>query len=352
MAKLGLIVRADMTGLGNQTRNLMNMLSPDAILVIDFSKQNGNKQDFRPFIGKNYEIVKGFPTNKEVDSWIYRNRLEVIMSCEIFYSNLFVDFAEKNYARTILQVNHEFNDYLMNKRLKFPTVMLIPSTWYFKETKNLFSTKKVEYLPPPLDYFSYANNRHENFKRKGKKRFLHIIGKAAANDRNGTEDLISALKECKEDFELVIKSQFPIEYNIDDPRVTLEIGSPSDERELYKNFDAMIMPRRYGGLCLPMNEALASGIPVIMTDISPNNDILPKEWLVESSVKGTFMTRTKIFVYQTDKRILANKIDEFAKMSQKELKSAKGTASSIAWENFSYEKLKPKYEELINETIR
>lgn len=38
----------------------------------------------------------------------------------------------------------------------------------------------------------------------------------------------------------------------------------------------MILPRKYAGLCLPMNEALMSGLPVIMTDIEPNNVILPK----------------------------------------------------------------------------
>jgi DNA polymerase I-like protein with 3'-5' exonuclease and polymerase domains len=32
-----------------------------------------------------------------------------------------------------------------------------------------------------------------------------------------------------------------------------------------------------------MNEALLSGLPVIMTDVSPNNTILPPEWLVEAT---------------------------------------------------------------------
>jgi hypothetical protein len=30
-------------------------------------------------------------------------------------------------------------------------------------------------------------------------------------------------------------------------------------------------------LCLPMNEALTSGLPVIMSNMSPNDAILPQE---------------------------------------------------------------------------
>ena len=33
--RLGIIARSDNTGLGNQTRELVNMLSPDKILLID-----------------------------------------------------------------------------------------------------------------------------------------------------------------------------------------------------------------------------------------------------------------------------------------------------------------------------
>ena len=60
---------------------------------------------------------------------------------------------------------------------------------------------------------------------------------------------------------------------------------------MYSGFDAMVLPRRYAGLCLPMNEALMSALPVFMTNISPNNAILPPKWLAESKQIDTFRTK-------------------------------------------------------------
>ena len=42
--RLGIIARADKTGLGNQTKELVDMLKPDKVLLIDSSHFNGNKQ--------------------------------------------------------------------------------------------------------------------------------------------------------------------------------------------------------------------------------------------------------------------------------------------------------------------
>jgi glycosyltransferase involved in cell wall biosynthesis len=85
---------------------------------------------------------------------------------------------------------------------------------------------------------------------------------------------------------------------VSDHRVKFDFSDASDQAELYTRVDALILPRRYGGLCLPMNEALLSGLPVIMPDCSPNNDVLPERWLVPGTVKGQFMTRTMIDLFQ------------------------------------------------------
>jgi hypothetical protein len=49
-------------------------------------------------------------------------------------------------------------------------------------------------------------------------------------------------------------------YAVEDHRVKFDFGDPDDQAELYTDFDALILPQRYGGLCLPMNEALLSGL--------------------------------------------------------------------------------------------
>jgi hypothetical protein len=47
-------------------------------------------------------------------------------------------------------------------------------------------------------------------------------------------------------------------------------------------------------LCLPMNEALTSGLPVIMSNVSPTDAILPQEWLVPDAFNGGLTLRVPI----------------------------------------------------------
>jgi glycosyltransferase involved in cell wall biosynthesis len=101
----------------------------------------------------------------------------------------------------------------------------------------------------------------------------------------------------------------------------------------------MVMPRKYGGNCLPLNEALSSGMPVIMPDISPNNNLLPKEWLVPASIDGYFTPRGRVDLYSTDLNALREKIEWFKTVNigeQSEI--ADKIAESISWET-----LKEKY---------
>ena len=95
-----------------------------------------------------------------------------------------------------------------------------------------------------------------------------------------------------------------------------------------------------------MNEALMSGLPVFMTDISPNNFILPKEWLIESQKIGKLMTRMTLDVYEADARTLANYIDNYVKLKDKS--ESKKKAVKIGLNNFDINKLKNQYLNIIN----
>jgi len=208
------------------------------------------------------------------------------------------------------------------------------------EVKNKYPD--TVYLPPPLFPNDFKQAREVNFKRSGK-RFLHIVGKWASKDRNGTKSLIEALQFTTSDFEIVIKSQHPLDFTTDDHRVKFEVSNVEDQQDLYKDFDAMILPRRYGGLCLPANEALMSGLPVIMTRISPNNSVLPDTWLVDARVHDKLLTRMTLDVYNANPQRLAEKIDQFCNI---DLGEAKGSAFQIGMD-YAADNLREKYEELL-----
>ena len=342
--KLGIIVRADDTGLGNQTHELVKMLDPERILIIDSSTfHNKNKQNSEWYEGRNAIVSKGFPDNKTLFKFL--DGIKVVISCETFYNKHFVAIAKKKRVKTILQYNFEFLDYLSNERLILPDVLLAPSLWRFEEVKEKFGDRcLVTHLPPPTDEKLFDSNRDMNKKRSN--RLLHVGGKAAIYDRNGTNSVFEMLKYSKQDYELVIRSQTELDIDCKDERIVSHVGNEKNREDLYCGYDAMILPRRYAGLCLPMNEALMSSLPVFMTDISPNNLLLPKEWLAKSDFVKDFMTRIGIQLYNADPEALAETVDNY--FVKKDLSQDKETAFNLGYENFSATVLKQKYLDLIN----
>jgi glycosyltransferase involved in cell wall biosynthesis len=344
--RLGIIARSDNTGLGNQTMELVKMLNPDKILLINSSFFNENKQ--HPEWYKGYDVLqtaKGMPHRREVLSFL--DGLDVVISCETFYHLELVDLAKERGIKTILQYNYELFGHLAHPEWTLPDILLAPSIWNLDVIMEQFGKKsKVMYLPPPTDQLLFSEAKEINLS-KDHKRILHIGGKKAAKDRNGTDSIFEMIKYSKEDYEIVIKSQTKFDSICKDPRVKIEIANTDFRQDMYKGFDAMLLPRRYAGLCLPMNEALMSGIPVFMTDISPNNAILPSEWLAESTVIDRFRTKSLVDVYDVNPKKLAKIIDDYIKDSDKV--KIKNHAYQIGLDNFSVESLKQKYINLINE---
>ena len=338
----GIIARCDNTGLGNQTRDLVRMLNPDRILLINSAKFNNNKQYPEWYDGYNVTMTNGFPTKQEVA--IFMDGLTSVLTCETFYHPHFINLAQRRKVKTLMQYNYEFLDHLNKPDMPLPTYMISPSYWKVDETIAKFGNDtKVVHIPPPI-YLDDFKSARENNMSKDHKRILHIGGKAASQDRNGTQTVIDMLRHSKADYELVIRSQSELKINYKDSRLTVEIGNIDSRSEMYNGFDAMVMPRRYAGLCLPMNEALVSGLPVFMTDISPNNQILPSDWLVSSSKVSTLMTRVKLDVYEADVKELAKKIDRYIN-SDKKLQKEK--ALTIGFENFDPSILKDQYLEIL-----
>ena len=343
--RLGIIARSDNTGLGNQTKELVNMLNPDKILLIDSTPFNKNKQ--HPEWYSEYNCIKshGFPSSQHIK--LFLNDIDVVLSCETFYDQNFIKYANQRKVKTILQYNYELFGHLSNPNLPLPTVLLSPSIWQIEHIKKMFGSQtKVIHIPPPTDE-SLFNKIKENNLSKSHNRILHIAGKKAAKDRNGTETVIDMLKYSKESYELVIKSQNEIETNINDSRLKIEVGNPDNREGMYDGFDAMVLPRRYAGLCLPMNEALLSGLPVFMTNVSPNNFILPSDWLVRSDSIGTIRTKVRLELFEANPKELAKKIDDYILLKDKS--PDKKQAYEIGINNFSPQILKQKYLDLISQ---
>ena len=341
--RLGIIARSDNTGLGNQTKELVDMLRPDKVMLINSISFNKNKQYPDRYNDYNCQYVRGFPKGEDINDFL--KDLDVILTCETFYNNSFVSLARRKGVKTFLQYNYEFLDYLQRPDQDLPDTLIAPSLWGFKAVTEAFGSRsRVIHLPPPTTPDLFFTAKSNNL-TKDHKRLLHIGGKAAHLDRNGTNTVIEMLKYSKSDYELVIKSQSKLDIKINDSRVSIDTNSPDNKQDLYSGFDAMVLPRRYAGLCLPMNEALLSGLPVFMTDISPNDTILPKSWLVPSKKINEFKARTMIDVYEADPEALAKLIDDYVNDANKIEQKQK--AFEIGMNNFATENLKQKYLDIL-----
>lgn len=333
--RLCIIARMDHSGLGHQTRNLVRLLNPDKVIAIDFTFYNKFEQHPEWYEDYNTTYISGFLRDQEVQEAL--KDVDVVLTAETFYNKNFIEMAHQAGVVTVSQVNYEFFDPLMNRRLRIPHRVLMPSYWMLEEMQKMTYSGVTRYLPPPTFIEDFKEVREQNYNRTGKRRFVHIAGKVAEKDRAGTLDLLEAVKRCKQDFELVVKVQKGTIPEAQDDRVTFDHSKPDDERELYRDFDAMIHPRRYAGLNLPMNEALASGLPVIMTDVSPNNQVLPQKWLVPAPQVATFNTRTTISLHSAAHSYLAAKLDEMATLGADVLKTDKEEALAIANREYSPE---------------
>jgi hypothetical protein len=341
--RLGIIARSDNTGLGNQTKELVDMLRPNKVMLINSISFNKNKQYPDRYKDYNCHYVRGFPKIDDINDFL--KDLDAVLTCETFYNNSFVSIARKKGVKTFLQYNYEFLDYLQRPEQELPDTLIAPSLWGFEAVTEAFGTRStVIHLPPPTTPDLFLKAKSNNI-IKDYKKLLHVAGKMAHLDRNGTNTVIEMMKYSKADFQLVIKSQSKIDINITDSRISIDTKSPDNKQDLYLGFDAMVLPRRYAGLCLPMNEALLSGLPVFMTDISPNDTILPKSWLVPSKKIDQFKARTMIDVYEAGPEALAKLVDDYVNDSNKI--DQKQKAFDIGMKNFAVENLKQKYLDIL-----
>lgn len=325
--KWGLIARCDNSGLGVQTWDVYRHLKPDKTLVVDLSKHS--RRTSFPERYPDATFVYDFPTWEQLTEWM--QGLDLIYCSESPYNHELYDLARERGIKTATTFNFEFLTHLQEDGdHRYPDKWFAPSLW----NKHRFP-ENVEYLPVPVD-----REKLPFAPRTKARTFLHVIGRRAQEDRNGTDTLLRALRAVKSPIKLRIRLQEPENFNYyremsNDSRIEWIVEDKDNYWEIYDNEDVLILPRKYGGLCLPMQEALSLGMPVIMTKVSPNNRVLPKEWLVPTKKKSEFYSRMPLDVYEADERELAKKIDWFASLSKEEMlresKRADRRARRLDW---------------------
>ena len=334
---LGLIARADNRGLGQQTWAVFRNLQPSKTLVV-------NCHSAQP-LALRYErfpyslVVDGLPSRDDFRELL--NGVTCLYTAETGYNQELWDEAEQRGIKTVLHANYEFLD-----TRDRPTVWAAPSLWNI----DRWPTGTV-HLPVPIETDRFPITE----KPSTAQRFLHVVGRPAIHDRNGTLDLLLALQHVKSTVQVTVTCQHP-EYvgslindhgirTPDNVTLTIESGDTENYWDIYQGFHAMILPRRFGGLCLPANEAIGAGMPVIMPDTNPNDTWLPPQWLVPSTHAGEFTAKQHITYVRTDQQLLAQKIDQLAQ--DEEFYGLAVAKALTLRDDYSWKTLTPLYEQVL-----
>lgn len=177
-------------------------------------------------------------------------------------------------------------------------------------------------------------------KRKRARVFVHNAGHGGLKGRNGTKELLEAMQYVKSPIKLIIRTQ-TLELKSKDPRVEIRYGDFPYET-LFNEGDVFIYPDKFGGSCLPLQEAHASGMMVMASDRHPSNTWLPQEPLIPIAGYKPERIWRDFASAIVDPKAIATAIDVWYDKDITEF-----SLDGLEWrEENSWARLKPKYEAL------
>lgn len=298
--RLGVIARSEARGLANQSHEVCKHLDPERVLLIDPGPDRRFTQHPERYVDWDTTTVRwtnGRLDERTVRPWL--GGLSVVYTAETPYDERLPQWAAEAGCGVVVHANPEF---LNSRDAKAPVTWWAATPW---RLEHLPARTRVVPMPAPE-----APYRTEPSDRV---RFLHVAGWPAVSDRNGTGFVAEAAGHMRSDVTVVIRGQHRDidRYRRHTPRLTVESGCVPDHWDLYRDADVLVMPRRFGGLCLPALEALAVGLPVVMSDCSPN-EVWPGPRVPTSST-GSVMTRCgPVELHDVDPLYMAAQLDSLA----------------------------------------
>lgn len=330
--RIGVLARADARGIAYQTHEFARHLNA-VPLVIRVPDSEARGFPFDPSWFPDAPVVTwDGQLDEQICRWWLR-RVDVVYAVETTMDQRFPLWAAEARVGTVLHVNPE----LLRDDHTPPSAWWAPTDWRLDQLPA--GTRVVPY-PVALDRFRGTPPEPHD----GPLRVLHVVGHQAAADRNGTQLFRMALRHVRQPVQVRVVCQdrrlrlfrYP-------PNMTVEtvLGGVTDNADLYADADVLVLPRRYGGLSLVTQEAMASGLAVIMPDCPPN----PTTWPivpVRASPQGHLRCAAgTIRTHSVDVRQLARTIDQLAADRDVLVKAQR---ASIEWaEAHSWDTLGPSW---------
>lgn len=313
---IGLIARAEDRGLGIQTWEFARHLNPE-ILLLDLGKRGTHLNRY-----PDATVVKytGTMNERVVRRWL--TKVDSVYTAETTYSPSFAEWARDAGTEVVVHVNPEFH-----REWNGATRWWAPTGWRLDQ---LPASTTVVPVPVATDRFTPARPH------QGRTRWLHIAGLAALADRNGTEAVMAAIPHLRERCTLTVATQSALRFGYtENPLVDVKfVNGHDDYWSIYEGHDALVMPRRYGGLCLPVQEAMASGMAVLMSACSPNPQTWPVATVTATHTRKARMPVGMVPVADIDPIELARRMDELSDPHARIDRQAQSTewAAAHSWD--------------------
>jgi hypothetical protein len=340
--RVGIIIRSTARGLATQTQEAWRGYPFDAALHVvddnpqwpeDLWKPHRPEDTYRATL-RDGELAAG-----EVEEFL--GRVDLVFSVETLYSRYFAKLLMHRSIRSVIQGNCEL------WRPTQPTTLA--TKWVWPTPWRLAGVPDGPTLPVPVAGTCTAASG----KVDDRLVVVHPAGHRAVGDRNGTELVMESLRMIKtpvtvrligQDGEGSIVRGRPLGLPNNVELEVCETGV-DDRWAIYDGAHAVLLPRRYGGLCLPVQEAMQAGLVPLMTDCEPNRwwPIIP---IPASKGKGQRVPYGAVETWMAGPRFIARRIDE---LNHDRQLLVDGRRRSLGWaQENSWEALGPRYHELFN----
>ena len=315
--KIGLVARADNSGLGTVSRELYDNLDIERAVVIT----NGVYKTFPERFGSALVYPGSLFTDDAVRAFL--QGLDCVVTVETPYNWNLYPIARQMGIKTVMLPMYE----CLPVQHQRPDLYICPSLIDMEAVDG----NKVQ-LPCPVN-----TDRVWFRKRKKANIFVHNAGHGGLLGRNGTDIFINAIPLVKNPkARFIIRSQTEISLPYNDPRVKVQIANFKEYWDLWDlEGDVFVFPHKFDGLSLPVQEALASGMPLITTEMHPFDKWLPSEFLVPAEKTQEIRISRMITASFVSCETLAARIDAMVGKNIEEQSMLAGAiGEELSWRNW------------------
>lgn len=302
--RISAITRADPCGLATLSRMFHDNLG--FCKTVSIARHQGGAWHSEWYGENNRQAPENGMTH-ELATWLCEGA-DVLLSFECWYGEFVPAIAKRLGVKTVLMPMYECCP-TKEGGLEYTDLAICTSMLDLEEMTNRtpgLARAVKTFLPVPFDTQRIPFRRRERALT-----FVHNAGHGGIGGRNSTVEVLEAWQYVQSPAKLLVRLQpgMVLESPVgipNDPRITAVESNPENYWDLWGEGDVLLHPHKWDGLSLPIQEATASGMPVMTTRYWPFCDQEDKQGWLPKSIQDIAIEPCKV-----GRRIICREIDVF-----------------------------------------